>query len=130
MTLDTRDRIEGGGQWGFGHLRIGIFEKLVTLEISKNSLYKAIFSSFLDILCITMHFHAIKSSFFAKMDDFLLNHPNFSKFSAPAAPKMGHFRPKLAPFWPLAPSIASLISIIWQWVHTTMKNVPSPFKSF
>ena len=37
-----------GGQWGFGHLRIGIFEKLVTLEISKNSLYRAIFSTFLD----------------------------------------------------------------------------------
>ena len=22
-----------GGQWGFGHLRIGIFEKMVTLEV-------------------------------------------------------------------------------------------------
>ena len=44
-NMYIRDRIEGG-QWGFGHLRIGIFEKLVTLEISKNSLYKAIFSTF------------------------------------------------------------------------------------
>ena len=35
-----------GGQWGLGHIRIEIFEKLVTLEISKNSVYKAIFSSF------------------------------------------------------------------------------------
>ena len=48
MFIENRDRIEGGGQWGFGHLRIGIFEKLVTLEISKNSLYRAIFSTFLD----------------------------------------------------------------------------------
>ena len=83
-------RIEGG-QWGFGHPRIGIFEKLVTLENLKNSLYRAIFSTFLDILCISMHFRAIKSSILTKMDEFLLNHPNFLKISAPAAPKMGHF---------------------------------------
>ena len=38
--------IELRGQWGFGQLRIEIFEKLVTLGISKNSLYKANFSSF------------------------------------------------------------------------------------
>ena len=78
--IKIRNRIEGEGQWGCGHLRIGIFEKLVTLEISKNSLYKAIFSSFLNILCMIIHFYAIKSSFFGKMDDFWLNHPNFSNF--------------------------------------------------
>ena len=120
----TRARIEGG-QWGFGHLRIGIFEKLVTLEISKNSLYRAIFSTFLDILCISMHFRAIKSSILTKMGEFLLNHPNFQKISAPAAPKIGHFSQffqffgafgaeKLVtlgqnwpPFWPLAPPNSS-----------------------
>ena len=37
------------------------------------------------------------------MDDFLLNRPNFSKFSAPAAPKIGHFRAKLAPQNGIAP---------------------------
>ena len=62
---------------GFGHLRIAIFEKLLTLEISKNSLYRAIFATFLDILCIYMHFRAIKSSILTKMDEFLLNHPQF-----------------------------------------------------
>ena len=54
QKIDIRDRIEEGGQWGYGHLRIGIFEKLVTLEISKRSLYKPIFSSFLGFLCIFM----------------------------------------------------------------------------
>ena len=48
---------------------------------------------FLDILCISMHFRAIKSSILTKMDKFLLNHLNFLKISAPAAPKMGHFSP-------------------------------------
>ena len=80
------------------------------------------FSTFLDILCISVHFGAVKSSILTKMGEFLLNHPNFQKISAPAAPEMGHFSPfsqffgaeKLVtlgqnwpPFWPLAPSNSS-----------------------
>ena len=106
-------------------LWLGTFEKSATLEISKNSLYRVIFSTFLDILCISMHFRAIKSSILTKMGEFLLNHPNFQKISAPAAPKIGHFSPffqffgaeKLvtlgqnwAPFWPLAPPNSSPVS--------------------
>ena len=78
-----RNRIEGV-HLGLCHLRIGIFEKFVILEISNNSLYKAIFSTFLVILCISMHSQAIKSSIFTKKDKFLPNHINFSKFSEPA----------------------------------------------
>ena len=106
------------GQWGFGHLRIRIFEKLVTLEITKNSLYKGIFSTFFVILCATMLFHAIKSSIFTKMGEFLLNHLNFAKFrhlrrqNGSLKPifaivrrlrrqKIDHFRTKLAPLAPL-----------------------------
>ena len=98
---------------------------LVTLELefSKNwSHIIAYMEQFFFFFGHFMHnyaFRAIKSSFFAKMDDFLLNHPNISKFLAPAAQKMGHFSQffgafsakKLvtldqnwAPFWPLAPS--------------------------
>ena len=69
--------LELRGQWGSGHLRIGIFEKWVTLEVSKNCLCKAIFSTFLDILCITIHFRAIKSSVFTKIGEVLLTHPIF-----------------------------------------------------
>ena len=58
---------------------------------------KRVFSTFYDILCITMHFHAIKSSIFTKMGDFLLNHLNCLKFSAPVEPKIGLFRPKTPP---------------------------------
>ena len=35
----------------------------------------------------------MKFSIFTKLGEFLTNHPNISKFSAPAAPKMGHFSP-------------------------------------
>ena len=58
----------------FGHLSIGTFGKLVTLDISKNSLYKTIFSTFFVILFITTHFDAIKSLILTKMGEFLLNH--------------------------------------------------------
>ena len=40
--IDIMARIEGG-QWGLSHLRIGITEKLITFEISKDIQYKAIF---------------------------------------------------------------------------------------
>ena len=43
------------------------------------------------ILCITIHFQAIKTSIFTKMSNFIRNHLNFSKFSAPAAPNTCHF---------------------------------------
>ena len=62
---DDNNRDQGsnwGGQWGFGHLKIGIFGKLVTLEISKNSLYRAFFSTFLDILFINIHFRCKKQA--------------------------------------------------------------------
>ena len=80
-----------GSHLGLCHLRIGIFEKFATLEISKNSLFKAIFSTFFVILCITMHFHTMKSSIFTKMT------------------KMGYFKLKVAFFLPLAPIIRALI---------------------
>ena len=73
-------------QLSFGHIRIGMCKKFVNLEISRNSLYKAIFSCFLDILCINMNFHGIKSSFFCKIDEFWLIHPKFLQFVAPAEP--------------------------------------------
>ena len=38
-----------------------------------------------------MHDYAIKSSTFAKLGDFSLKYQNFSKFSAPAAQKSGHW---------------------------------------
>ena len=69
------------------------------------------FSTFWGILCIIMHFHAIKYSIFTKMGEFLLN---ITKFSVSAVTKMDHISPfflLLAPsatknrsFWPrLAP---------------------------
>ena len=44
--VENRDRIEGGGNGVLVTLGLEFFEKLVTLEISKNRLFKAIFSSF------------------------------------------------------------------------------------
>ena len=54
--------------------------------------------------------------FFAKMDEFLSNHPNFSKFSAPVAPKMGHFSQFFDAFGAeklvtLGPKLATLLAI-------------------
>ena len=74
--MAIRDRIDVGRQWDLCHLRIGIFEKCVTLEISKPRLYKAIFSTFLVILYMNMHFHAIESSIFLqKWANFLAKSP-------------------------------------------------------
>ena len=66
---------------------VGIFEKCVTEQISKNTLYREVFFDFFRHF---MHSYAIKSSTFTKLGDFSLKYRNFSKFSAPAAPKMCH----------------------------------------
>ena len=88
---------------------------------------------FFDCFRHVMYCYGIKSSTFTKLGDFSIKYRNFSKFSAPAAPKMCHltqFFPKnfqkfqffgafgaekcvterqnWPPFWPLAPPIASL----------------------
>ena len=77
-----------GGQWGFGHLRIGIFEKLVTLEISKNSLYKAIFSSFFVHFMHNYAFSCYKIfNFYKKWANFLLNDPKCFKIFGPSGTK-------------------------------------------
>ena len=66
-TIFVRARIEGGDT-GFGHRTRGIFQKVVTEQISKNSLYRVVFSTF----CHFMHYCAIKSSTFTKLGDFSL----------------------------------------------------------
>ena len=86
MYIYIRDGIEGG-QWGLCHRTVGIFEKCVTEQISKNTLYR---EGFFDFFRHFMHSYAIKSSTFTKLGDFSLKYRNFSKFSAPAAPKIGH----------------------------------------
>ena len=63
------------------------FEKCVTEQISKNTLHRDLCFEFFRYF---MHSYAIKSSTFTKLGDFSLKYRNFSKFSAPAAPKIGH----------------------------------------
>ena len=46
--------------------------------------------NFTSILCHFKHNYAIKASTFSKLGDFSLKYQNLSKFSAPAAPKIGH----------------------------------------
>ena len=89
-----RDRNEGG--WpSFWSLNKRDFWKLVTEQISKNSLY----SGFFDFLRHFKHNYTIKAITFTKCGDFSLKYRKFSKFSAPAAPKIGHwtqFFPKIS----------------------------------
>ena len=52
------------------------FRKCVTLEISKNSLYKVIFSTLFGILCIAINFYAKNLQLSQKRRIFLLNYLN------------------------------------------------------
>ena len=61
---------------------------------------------------IIMHFDAIKSSIFTKIEEFLLDHRNFSKCFAPVSPKMSHSRPKVAPYLVGCLPIQALIKIL------------------
>ena len=65
----------------------GFLKKVVTEQISKNSLYRVFFFYFFRHF---IHNYAIESSTFTKLGDFSLECQNFSKFLAPAAPKIGH----------------------------------------
>ena len=76
-----------GGTMGFVSPNCRDFEKCVTEQISKNTLSG---EGFLDFFRHFMHSCAMKSSTFTKLVDFLLRYRNFSKFSAPMAPKMCH----------------------------------------
>ena len=77
-NIIIRDRIERG-HLVLCHLRIVIFEKCVTLQIFQIAYIRG-FSTFFVILCIYMYFHAIKSSTFTKMGEFLLYNLNLQKF--------------------------------------------------
>ena len=73
------DRIEGTS-WRCIILRLAS-SKNESIQKFRKIAYIKRFLSFFVILCITMHFHAIKSLIFTKMRKFLLNHLNFSEFS-------------------------------------------------
>ena len=75
---------------GLCHLRIGIFEKSVTLEMSKIAYIQRFFSFFV-VLRMRLHIHAIELSTFKKMGEISLDQLDSSKFSAPVAPKLCQF---------------------------------------
>ena len=83
------------GQWGLCHQTIGILEIVQLNKFQKIAQRKGFFDFFV-ILCITIHFHVIKSSIFTKMGKLVLNDQNFSKISAPVAPKK-------VSLWPIFP---------------------------
>ena len=65
-----------GDQWGLCNRTVRRFEKCVTEQISKNTLYK---EGFFDLFRHFMHSYAIKSSTVTKLGDFSLEYRNFSK---------------------------------------------------
>ena len=99
------------GHLGLCHLRIGFFEKCVTLDIAKSSRYKVIFFDFLHIICKTVHLHPM--IFFYKNGRIFAQSPKpFKVFGACCAKnvslqlifpifrrlwcrKMCHFRPRV-----------------------------------